>query len=578
MSLIEEKPIRPIANFPPSIWGDQFLIYEKQVEQGVEQIVKDLKKEVRQLLKEALDIPIKHANLLKLIDEICHKSQFQVVLIPNCCAILLYTVLPYFLAPLYYSHHYIPRDTYNARVWHDTYITWVRNHLHFMGIEIPTLLGYGMIPTLLGDTYIARVWHDTYITWVRNHLHFMGIEIPTLLGYGMIPTLLGCVVTYISGDIVLSNGTLLEAFGRAWMEIDHALQCIYETYGDNYNGDRSSLWFHLMRKQGYYVTCDVFNNYKDKNGAFKQSLANDVEGLLELYEATSMRVPGEIILEDTLGFKRSRLSIMTKDAFSTNPTLFTEIQRALKQPLWKRLPRIEAAQYIPFYQQQDSHNKTLLKLAKLEFNLLQSLHKEELSHVCKWWKAFDIKKNAPCLRDRIVECYFWGLGSGYEPQYSRARVFFTKAVAVITLIDDTYDAYGTYEELKIFTEAVESSKRQIDDASHNSPNESPKKSNENEDAETSLVPKKPNNKSINDDEASSSNPNQAMSPESSEDPNPWIPMQPPERELVSPFLYTSSDEDEPEDEAPLTPTGSSEIAWKPSTWVCDSDEDDKEEM
>ncbi|GJX19465.1 amorpha-4,11-diene synthase [Tanacetum coccineum] len=39
-------------------------------EPGIEHIMEDLKKEMRQLLKEALDIPMKHANLLKLIDEI----------------------------------------------------------------------------------------------------------------------------------------------------------------------------------------------------------------------------------------------------------------------------------------------------------------------------------------------------------------------------------------------------------------------------------------------------------------------------------------------------------------------------
>ncbi|GJW52053.1 amorpha-4,11-diene synthase [Tanacetum coccineum] len=156
---------------------------------------------------------------------------------------------------------------------------------------------------------------------------------------------------------------------------------------------------------------------KDENGTFKRNVANDVEGLLELYEATYMRVPGEIILEDALVFTRSHLSIIAKDTVSTNPALSTEIQRALKQPLWKRLPRIEAAQYIPFYQQQDSHNKMLLKLAKLEFNLLQTLHKEELSQMSK--------------------------------------IFFVKVLAIVTVIDDTYDAYGTYEELKIFTEAIQ---------------------------------------------------------------------------------------------------------------------------
>lgn len=50
-------------------------------------------------------------------------------------------------------------------------------------------------------------------------------------------------------------------------------------------------------------------------------------------------------------------------------------------------------------------------------------------------------------------------------------------------------------------------------------------------------------------------PNPSLSSESSEDPNPWIPYQPPPRELVSPFICTSSDEEDDDElyQPPSTP-------------------------
>ncbi|KAI7743350.1 hypothetical protein M8C21_003231 [Ambrosia artemisiifolia] len=130
------------------------------------------------------------------------------------------------------------------------------------------------------------------------------------------------------------------------------------------------------------------------------------------------------------------------------------IQEALDQPIRIRLPRLEALRYIHFYQQQASHDESLLKLAKLGFDLLQSLHKEELSELSKWWKGIDISNNLPHVRDRLVESYFWALGGYCEPKYSFARMFFTKFILVATILDDTYDAYGTYKELEILTEAI----------------------------------------------------------------------------------------------------------------------------
>lgn len=71
------------------------------------------------------------------------------------------------------------------------------------------------------------------------------------------------------------------------------------------------------------------------------------------------------------------------------------------------------------------------------------------------WKLLDFATKIPFARDRVVECYFCMVAVYFEPQYSLARITLTKVLAMISIIDDIYDAYGTLEELQIFTEAIE---------------------------------------------------------------------------------------------------------------------------
>ncbi|CAL0333907.1 unnamed protein product [Lupinus luteus] len=59
-------------------------------------------------------------------------------------------------------------------------------------------------------------------------------------------------------------------------------------------------------------------------------------------------------------------------------------------------------------------------------------------------------------RDRLMECFFWSVGVVFEPQFSHVRKGLTKLAILIPIIDDVYDIYGTFDELELFTAAVES--------------------------------------------------------------------------------------------------------------------------
>ncbi|CAA2966126.1 vetispiradiene synthase 2-like [Olea europaea subsp. europaea] len=223
-------------------------------------------------------------------------------------------------------------------------------------------------------------------------------------------------------------------------------------YADEaYNLYTVGLHFRLFRQHGHRISSDIFKKFIDENGKFKDTIKSDASGLLSLYEAAYLRVHGEDILEDALAFTTDNLKSMAPNLSSTQGK---QVGHALEQCIHFGNPRIEARNFISIYQEEESKNEMLLRFAKLDYNSLQMLHKKELYEVSRWWKDLDLVSKLPYARDRVVECFFWAMGVYHEPQYSVARIMLTKTIAMTSIIDDTYDAYGTVEELEVFTEAI----------------------------------------------------------------------------------------------------------------------------
>ncbi|XP_012855790.1 PREDICTED: vetispiradiene synthase 3-like [Erythranthe guttata] len=203
-----------------------------------------------------------------------------------------------------------------------------------------------------------------------------------------------------------------------------------------------------------HIYAAIFKRFtENKNGEFKKALCTEIEGVLSLYEATYLRRQGEEILDKAFSFSKAYLESVAPNL--PELPLKKQVLHALDQSLHRGTPRVESRRFISLYEEVESKNESLLRLAKLDFNLLQMLHKNELSELTRWWKEMDLISKLSYARDRVVECYFWALGVYHEPQYSSARVMLAKTIAIISVIDDTYDTYGTIEELKVFTDAIQ---------------------------------------------------------------------------------------------------------------------------
>nr|QIQ56004.1 8,9-dihydroserrulat-14-ene synthase 22 [Eremophila drummondii] len=251
----------------------------------------------------------------------------------------------------------------------------------------------------------------------------------------------------------------LERLGVAYHfkhEIEEQIEQIFKSHAkDGSDSDlfTTALYFRLCRQHGYDINSGIFGRFKGKDGKFEKALTSDVDGLLNLYEASYLRYHGEDILEEATVFTTHYLNEAKPQIL--DPYLQAKVTRALKQPLHRGVEKLESRYYISIYEKNESRNELLLKLAKLDFNILQNLYKQELSELFKWWKELDLTTKLPYVRDRVAECFFWGMSANFEPEYSFSRVAVAKAIVMITVLNDTYENVSTLKELEIFPEIVQ---------------------------------------------------------------------------------------------------------------------------
>ncbi|WCJ18522.1 Terpenoid cyclases/Protein prenyltransferases superfamily protein [Euphorbia peplus] len=210
--------------------------------------------------------------------------------------------------------------------------------------------------------------------------------------------------------------------------------------------------FRVLRQYGHKMTSDVFEKFRDVDGEFKEDITSDVKGILCLYEACFLAIHGEDILDDALAFTTKHLEILAENS---SPHLQDYIMKSLTYPSHHTIERLDAFNNISFYEEDEYVDATLLKFAKLDYNRLQLLYRKELALLSRWWSDFNIAENFPYSRDRLVESYTWVIGIIFEPQYSICRIIICKYMAVLTILDDTYDLYGTIDEIRHFTTAIQ---------------------------------------------------------------------------------------------------------------------------
>ncbi|GMH30304.1 hypothetical protein Nepgr_032147 [Nepenthes gracilis] len=215
--------------------------------------------------------------------------------------------------------------------------------------------------------------------------------------------------------------------------------------------EATALYFKLLRQHSYDVSQDIFINFIDNKGAFKESLRTNIRGVLQLYEASHLAIQEENIMNEAKDFSKESLRNLDLDM---DVSISKQVIDALEHPLHWTAQWFRVRRQIDAYEHQVDRNPILLELAKLNFNVVQAIHQRELQELSRWWRNLGLMHEINFSRDRLIESFLCTTGVAFEPHYACLRKCLTKVICFTLIIDDLYDIYGSLEELDCFTRAM----------------------------------------------------------------------------------------------------------------------------
>ncbi|XP_042450148.1 terpene synthase 10-like [Zingiber officinale] len=243
---------------------------------------------------------------------------------------------------------------------------------------------------------------------------------------------------------------IVEVLSRLHASLDHVSSQLKDDL------HATALLFRFLRANGFSVSQDLFETFRDEIGNFEVRCENQIRGLLSLYEASYIEKEGETVLKEAMDFATEQLKeFMEEVSVPESGGLRDQVAHALQIPLNWRLERVQHRWFIEAFRGDDTINPLLLEFAKLDFNMVQDAYKSELRELSRWWSGLGLSEKLPFSRNRLTEGYLWTVGFTYEPDNRRCRLMDTKAICFITVIDDIYDVYGTLDELQLFTDVVD---------------------------------------------------------------------------------------------------------------------------